>query len=182
MFYNVYKRQLIIGTGIDFYHVGFLLWWALYSIFWHVSHPDSPEHRVLDHSLPLCCKISLKSPAHILDHHLWNSLVNKSILAFVPHFGSFLCRRWRSKLVVSDRQQDPPHLALCSSQVKVRTKVPRHLIDRTSCTKVVPYLAFACELECVYHDILSCWRMEWSRLQVSSCHVARLGKFWKIFL
>ena len=69
-----------------------------------MSRSDSPECRVLDHATLLCCKISLKSPAHILKHHLWNSLVNKSILAFIPHFGSFLCRSWRSKLVVSDRQ------------------------------------------------------------------------------
>ena len=96
---------LVIGMGIGFCYVGFLLWWALYSIFWHVSCPDSPERRVLDQTSPLCCKISSKSPAHILEHHLWNSLVNKSILAFIPHYGSFLCRSWRSKWVVSDRQQ-----------------------------------------------------------------------------
>ena len=127
------------------------------------------------------CKISSKSPAHILEHYLWNLLVNKSILAFIPHFGSFLCRSWRSKLVVSDRQQDTPHLALCSSRVKVRTKVKWQLPDRISCTKVIPYIVLACELECVYHDILSCWRTEWSWLQVSSCHVARLGNFWIFF-
>ena len=30
-----------------------------------------------------------KSPAHILEHHLWNPLVNKSILAFIPYFSPF---------------------------------------------------------------------------------------------
>ena len=73
-------------------------------------------------------------------------------------------------------------MALCSSRVKVRTEVQRKLPDRTSCTKVIPYLALACELECVYHDILSCWRTEWSWLQVSSCHAASLGDFGKNFL
>jgi len=81
---------------------------------------------------------------------------------------------WRSKWVVSDRQQDPPNLALCSSRVKVRIEVPWHLPDRMSCTKVIPYLAFACELECVYHDVL-----KWSWVQVSFCHTARLGYFFK---
>ena len=129
------------------------------------------------------CKISLRSPAHILEHHLWNSLVNKFILVFIPHFGSFLCRSWLSKLVVSDRQQDPPHLALCSSRVKVRTKVPWHLLGRTSCTKVIPYLALACELECVYHDACNCWRTEWTWPQVPSlpcCH--SWGFFARIFI
>ena len=103
------------------------------------------------------------------------------MLAFIPLCGSLLCRSWWSKFVVNDRQQNPPHLALCSSRVKVRTKVSRELPDRISCTKVISYLALACELECVYHDILSCWRTEWSWLQVSSCHVARLGDFEKYY-
>ena len=73
-------------------------------MFWHVSHPDLLERRVLDHTIPLCCKINLKSPAHILEHHLWISLVNKSILAFIPYYGWILCRSWWSKWLVSDRQ------------------------------------------------------------------------------
>ena len=116
---------LVIGTGIGSCTVGFLLWWAIYSIFWHVSCPDLLECYVLDQTTPLYYKISWKSPAHILEHHLWNQLVNKSILAFIPHFSPFLCRSWWSKLVINDRQQDPPHLALCSSRVKVRTDVKR---------------------------------------------------------
>ena len=31
-----------------------------------------------------------------------------------------------------------------------------NLLDKTSCTKVIPYLAFICELECVYHDEVNC--------------------------
>jgi len=128
-----------------------------------------------------CCKFSWKSPAHILKHHLWNLLINNHILAFIPQYGWILYRSWRSKRVVSDRQQDPPQLALCSSRVKVRTKVPWHL-DRTSCTKVIPYFASACELVCVYHDVYNCWRTEWPWPQVSSCHVAKFGGFCKNFL
>ena len=30
------------------------------------------------------CEIGSKSPAHILKHHLWNSLINKPILSFIP--------------------------------------------------------------------------------------------------
>ena len=103
------------------------------------------------------------------------------MLSFIPLCGSLLCRSWWSKLVVNDRQQDPPLLALCLSRVKVRTKVSWLLPNRISCTKVISYLALACEFECVYHDILSCWRIEWSWLQVSSCHVARLGDFEKYY-
>ena len=33
------------------------------------------------------CKISSKPPAHILKHHMWNLLINKPILAFIPHYG-----------------------------------------------------------------------------------------------
>ena len=33
------------------------------------------------------CEIGSKSPAHILKHHLWNSLINKPILTFIPHYG-----------------------------------------------------------------------------------------------
>ena len=149
---------------------------------WHVSRSDLSEHRVLDHATLLFCKISLKSPAHILEHHMWNSLVNKSILALIPHCGLILCRSWRSQWVVSDRQHDPPHLVLWS-RVKVRTKVLWHLLDRTSCTKVIPYLAFACELECVYHDVCNCWRTEWTWPQVPSlpcCH--SWGFFARIFI
>ena len=141
-----------------------------------MSRSDLSEHHVLDHATPFCCKFSLKSPARILKHHLWNSLVNKAILACIPHYGWILCRSWRSQWVVSDRQHDPPHLVLWS-RVKVRTKVLWHLLDRTSCTKVIPYLAFACELECVYHDVCNCWRTEWTWPQVPSCHVAKLGGF-----
>ena len=43
-------------------------------------------------------KISSKSPAHILEHHLWNLLVNKSILAFIPHFGSFFVQELTVKI------------------------------------------------------------------------------------
>ena len=32
-------------------------------------------------------KIGSKSPAHILKHHLWNLLINKPILAFIPYYG-----------------------------------------------------------------------------------------------
>jgi hypothetical protein len=135
---------------------------------WHMSCSDSSEHRGLDLATLFCCKISSKSPAHILKHLLWNLLINKSILLFISHYGWVLCRNWQSKWVVSDRQQDPPHLALCSSWVKVRTKVSWQLLDRTSCTKVISYLAFACELECVYYDVCNCWRTEWTWLQVPS--------------
>ena len=38
------------------------------------------------------------------------------MLAFIPLCDSLLCRSLWSKLVVNDRQQDPPHLALCSSR------------------------------------------------------------------
>ena len=58
--------------------------------------------------------------------------------------------------------------------------VPWRFPNWISCTKVIPYLAFACELECVYHDVY-CWRTEWSWLQMPSCHVAKLGDFWKNF-
>ena len=78
---------------------------------WHVLRLDLLDCRVLDHASQLCCKIDSKSPAHILEHHLWNSLVNKSILAFIPHYGSILCKSWQSKWVVSDRQQLP--VSLC---------------------------------------------------------------------
>ena len=30
------------------------------------------------------CEIGSKSPAHILKHHLWNSLINKPTLVFIP--------------------------------------------------------------------------------------------------
>ena len=30
------------------------------------------------------CEIGSKSPADILKHHMWNSLINKPILAFIP--------------------------------------------------------------------------------------------------
>ena len=172
---------LVTDMRKSFCYVGFLLWWALQSMLWHMPHSDSPEHRVLDHATPLCCKISLKSPAHILKHHLWNLLVNKSTLAFIPHYGWILCRSWRSKWVVSGCQQDLPHLALCLSRVKVRTKVPRHLLDRTSCTKAIPYLAFACELECVYHDVYNCWRTEWIWLQVPSLPCCQFWGFLQEF-
>ena len=56
-----------------------------------MSRPDLLECYVLDKTTPLYCKISWKSPAHILEHHLWNPLVNKSILAFIPHFSPFFC-------------------------------------------------------------------------------------------
>ena len=92
-------------------------------MWWHVSLSDSSECCVLDHATPLCCKFNSKSPAHIFKHHLWNMLINKPILAFILHYDWILCRSWRSKWVISDRQQDPPHLALCSSRVKIRTKV-----------------------------------------------------------
>ena len=102
--------------------------WVLASLLVHLSLNQCSDNFcdfMSGQSVLVTCKISSKSPAHILEHHLWNLLVNKSILAFIPHFGSFLCRSCRSKLVVSDRQQDPPHLALCSSRVKVRTEVKR---------------------------------------------------------
>ena len=68
----------------------------------------------------------------------------------------------------------PPHLALCSSRVKVRTKVPRHLLERTSCTKVIAYLAFACELECVYHDV----RNFEERNELDSCAILSYRQIW----
>ena len=71
---------------------------------WHVSLSDSSEHRVLDHGTPFCCKFSSKSPTHILKHHLWNLLINKPILTFISHYGWILCWSWRSKWVVSVRQ------------------------------------------------------------------------------
>ena len=57
-FMGSFLGPLVIGTGIGFCYVGFLLWWAVYSIFYHVSCPDSLEHCVLDHTTPLCCKTS----------------------------------------------------------------------------------------------------------------------------
>ena len=48
---------------------------------WNIVSWIKPNHYT--------AKISLKSPGHILEHHLWNMLVNKSILAFIPHFGPF---------------------------------------------------------------------------------------------
>ena len=150
-------------------------------MFWHVTRPDLMEHHVLDFSPPLYCKIGSKSPAHILECHLWNSLVNKSILSFIPLCGSLLCRSWWSKLVVNDHQQDPPHLALCSSRVKVRTKVAWHLHDWTSCTKVIPYLAFVCELGCVYLDVSNCWRKKLTYPQFHPAMLPNLGGFARIF-
>ena len=49
------------------------------------------------------------------------------------------------------------------------------LLDKTLCTKIIPYLAFICELWCVYHDALDCWRMEWYWSKCQPCHAARLG-------
>ena len=42
---------------------------------------------LLGQSVLAPCEIGSKSPAHILKHHLWNSLINKPILAFIPHYG-----------------------------------------------------------------------------------------------
>ena len=81
-------------------------------MWWHVSLSDSSERCVLDHATPLCCKFNSKSPAHIFKHHLWNMLINKPILAFIPHYDWILCRSWRSKWVVSDCQQRWQHSAM----------------------------------------------------------------------
>ena len=59
----------------------------------------------------------------IWNQYLWNTLINSPMLIFIPQYAWFLCRSWWSNWVNIDRQQDPPHLALCSSRVKVRTMV-----------------------------------------------------------
>ena len=77
-----------------------------------MSCSDSSECRVLDPATPLCCEISLKSPAHILKHHLWNSFVNKSILVFIPHCGSIYSSIYSASRVpsrtASSAIADPP--------------------------------------------------------------------------
>ena len=60
------------------------------------------------------------------------------------------------------------------------TEVPWHL-DRTSCTKVIPYLAFACELD--VSTMMFVTVEEWNDLGLK-CHPAmlpNLGIFAKIF-
>ena len=108
-------------------------------------------------------------------------LITKSILAFIPHYDWFLCRSWRSKWVNIYRQQDPPHLALCLFRVKVWTKVLGISLIKHPAQKLISYLAFIiCELECVYHDVCSCWRMEWIWLKCHPYHAASFGFFERI--
>jgi len=48
------------------------------------------------------------------NQHLWNLLIYHPMLTFIP-FGAHILRDiWRSKWVKINRQQDPPHLVLCS--------------------------------------------------------------------
>ena len=50
-------------------------------------------------------------------------------------YALFSCRSWWSKQVELDRQQDPPHLVLCSSLVKDMTKVERPFLDKDNLHK-----------------------------------------------
>ena len=73
---RVVARAVLTGfalvLGLHLVHLSLIL---CSDIFWNFL----PGQSVL-----ATCKISLKSPAHILKHHLWNLLINKPILAFIP--------------------------------------------------------------------------------------------------
>ena len=47
-----------------------------------------------------------------------------------------LCKSWQLEIVVKDRQQDPPHLALWSSSSKVQGTKMGHLLDMISAYKL----------------------------------------------
>ena len=103
------------------------------------------------------------------------------MLAFIPLCGSLLCRSWWSKLVVNDRQQDPPHLALCSSRVKVRMRWPGSFLIEYPAQKLFHTLLFLVNLNV---SIMISWVVEEQNDLGFKCHpvmLADLGIFWKNF-
>ena len=73
---------------------------------------------------------------------MWNLSVNHPMRTFIPLDAHNLHECWRWKWVEIDRQQDPPHLVLCSSRVKPRTKVEWPLLDKNTLHKSysIPHL------------------------------------------
>ena len=111
-----------LNTGVEPVLGGFASVLGLHLV--HLSlilHSDIFCDFLSGQSVLATCKISSKSPAHIFKHHLWNLLINKPILAFIPYYGWIWCRSRWSKWVVSDRQQ-------CKAQFILRSWWPKREI------------------------------------------------------
>jgi hypothetical protein len=70
---------------------------------------------ILDSFLHFLAQIYLHT---FSDQHLWNLLINNPMLTFIPFDALLFHDSWRLKWVISERQQDPPHLVLCSYSSK----------------------------------------------------------------
>ena len=91
------------------------------------------------------------------------------MLSFIPLCGSLLCRSWWSKLVVNDRQQDPPHLAL-----SFLIEYPDSFLIEYPAQKLFHTLLLLVNLNV---SIMISWVVEERNDLGFKCHVARLGEF-----
>ena len=85
---------------------------------------------------------------------MWNLVSSKCICYQDCLFFLFLCLNWWSDLIGKDRQQAPPHLALCSSSSKVQGIKMGNLLDISSTNKLFQASPVLVNLLSVYHIIL----------------------------
>ena len=100
---------------------------------------------------------------------------------FIPHYGWIRSKSWRSKWIVSDRQQDPPHLVLCSSSSKGKDKGGPDFTWYDTCIQIILGLTFAYEFWCVYHELFG--KLKSGMVLTSGSSTFLLYDwFWKLFL
>ena len=118
-------------------------------------------HLYFESYLLVSCIFGPNSPT-IIFIPAFVEFVNKpSYATFIPFDAHILRDIWRSTWVKIERQQDSPHIVLCSSRVKARTKPDLAFIWYDTCIHIILIsFTFTCKFWCVYHNCLESWRVE----------------------